>query len=95
MQDKKNRKVDCELCKLVFDDRVITRFYIETEYWYVVDCKKCKSPMAVLKSHGKMVLSQALGDLLAIWLKHFPEMMLRTQMKNIPDHLHFHFVEEG
>jgi len=79
----------CELCNL----EVRTKLYYHDDSWVIVDCEKCKIPMAVLKRHSDLVSRDELGHLLSILAVSFPrEIQLHTQAGKITDHIHFHLV---
>lgn len=79
----------CPLCALIKGD-VKSKWHIETDYFLVVDCITCRVPMAVLKRHDTKMADEERMDLEAI-SRIFHDRHMRTEMREIPEHLHVHF----
>jgi len=76
----------CELCK-------VNTSTIESQYWNVIECRKCHVAMAVLKRHDvKMTHAEAV-DLMRLYEIYFKDKMMRTLMQWMPEHLHVHFED--
>ena len=77
----------CELCVL----ERCTRWYRETKYFAVLDCRTCGTPMVVLKRHALELTDEEQVDLDTILLE-WPDMKLRGTMRKVTDHWHEHLV---
>ncbi len=78
---------ECPLCKLTIKSKV----YYEDRIVTVLDCMKCKIPMAVSKRHTMKMGLYELSHILNIILKLFgPAVMLHTDQRSIPEHWHTH-----
>jgi len=75
----------CDLCKISEED------YIEQyRSWFTVICKTCKIPMVVLRRHSYTLFPHELSDLAYFLNIHYPRHEIRTQARQILDHVHFH-----
>lgn len=84
----------CELCRVIDEIEAITftgQAFCEGLYWVVIKCRTCYVPMAILKSHSAAVTREELEELMGLWKEYYPKKMLRTQARQIADHIHFHF----
>ena len=83
--------ISCPLCKL----ESLTKTYYEDEYWKIVDCLSCKSPIAIYKFHKDFV---ELDHLIFI-LERIEELfgidfLIRTKQRKIKNHFHFHIIKK-
>jgi len=79
----KNNK--CPLCRL----KKITEWYESTDEYVICDCKKCKVPMLVWRSHT-FPSKEKQKELEEIAMKMFPKRTIDSRRRTIPDHYHFH-----
>ena len=75
----------CDLCK-------IDNGYIEAQFWHIVICRTCDIPMAVLKRHSHTMTLEEAKELVWVWERYFFGKELRTQARQILDHIHYHFL---
>ncbi len=85
---------DCPLCRIYEERHIPTVLYYEDEHIIVVDCITCRVPMVVLKEHKATLSLEALESIAVQfdWGKRFTNKRLRTQMRQVPEHWHGHFV---
>jgi hypothetical protein len=78
----------CDLCEIPEED------YIELcSTWFTVICKTCKIPMVVLRRHSHTLFLYELIELAYFLEVCYPEYDIRTQARQILDHVHFHLLE--
>lgn len=83
--------MDCELCDLVINRKIVTRHYYTNETITIVDCTTCKIPMVVFNHHGQATekerrLAMAVVDHL------FEYQSIRMEPRRILDHTHYHII---
>lgn len=82
----------CDLCVL----ERCTRWYWESKYFVVLDCRTCGVPMVVLKRHSLDLTEDEQVELDSI-AQEMPDLQMgnftfRGTMRKIPDHWHQHLV---
>ncbi len=83
IEDLKDK--DCELCEL----KKVTPWHYETENWVIIDCKVCKVPMYVYRSHGD-IPGAIEREMLKDAKKRFHERRIDKRKRKIFGHYHFH-----
>ena len=78
---------ECELCKL----ELIHTGY---DYWYVTFSEEFQVPMIVLKRHDMDPTMGEIFESFRIMKDKFPGLVMTCLTKEVPTHLHFHFVEK-
>jgi len=78
---------ECDLC--ILDQK--TRWYYEDDLIVICDCLSCRVPMIVLRKHTVRITPKIIYHLVDVSQRVFGKNIeLRTQQRNIPDHLHWH-----
>ena len=80
----------CELCNL--EKR--TRWYYEDDKWIIADCTSCRGILAVYKMHTLKVPIEDLLVIFRIIKRLFGDVLIRTKMRNIRVHFHFHIYKK-
>lgn len=85
------RNMDCELCDLVINRKIVTRHYYTNKTITIVDCRTCLVPMVVFNHHGQATeeerrLAMNVIDQL------FDYESIRKTPRKIGDHEHWHLM---
>lgn len=79
----------CDLCEL----KIVTKAYVRSKHFIVLDCKNCKVPMIVIKRHTTELNQEELIDLM--WILHYLwedgiKGELDQERRAVPGHWHAH-----
>lgn len=100
MKDKPLRVVSCPLCRIFSHSEVRTKLYwpetiekVPDAEFAIVDCETCKVPMVIISDHVVDITRECWGRILYRCRKLFGiNMKLRTHMRKIRDHQHYHLI---
>jgi len=100
MTDKILLVSGCPLCEIFLhpEENIKTKLYypestdkVSESEFVILDCKTCKVPMVVVKNHVTEIPKELWGKILRECRQLFGKgMRLRTHMRKIRDHAHFH-----
>ena len=81
----------CELCKA----RRLTEWLYDDEICWMAKCTTCDIWMIVLKRHTMRPTDYEFGHMNKVIKTFFPyNITLRKNQRKIPDHLHWHILED-
>lgn len=82
----------CPLCRLWHDREVRTPLHYEDELIIIVDCAKCRIPMAVIKRHATEATLEEMVRINEVVQRKWPGATLRCEPRAIKDHFHCHVM---
>lgn len=83
----------CPLCNLDYNRR--THWYVAQRNWYyVIDCDTCGTPMIVQAMHGPGWIPRMLGEAVDVCTRIFDlkTLCLRFERRKVKNHAHVHLV---
>lgn len=94
--NKMKKDPTCPLCKLVFEDNIITQYYGEFKNFRIVDCLTCSKPeksipMAVYRSHISQIPEEQKIELKEYFENKFGNGYFDDSMRQIKSHYHAHW----
>ena len=88
----------CELCDLVFNRNIKTKFHFEDDNFIMVDCDHCKVPMLVYKKHTPELPKELKKEVHSLFLKYATVVHIRkwyhtAAVKNLYPPVYTHFPQ--